>query len=165
MEKILIFIMLFIHVGLVGQDMNIKVEISTDSILIGNYLEARFTIENGSGDFEAPGFDGFDILSGPNTSSTFNMINGNVTQKASYSYVLRPIREGLLYIDPASFTSGDQILETEPISVMVYPNPLGIEENKAFAPEMDFFSNDFFFPREKRVEKKKHKFEHLKRKI
>lgn len=167
MKKILIFILLFIHIGLMGQDMNIKVELSTDSILIGSLMEIRFTIENAEGDFEAPGFEGFEIVSGPNTTSTYTVNNGNATQKTSYSYVIRPNMEGLIYVDPANFKIDEKILETEPVSVMVYPNPLGIQENKTFLNYNDSFYDSFFFPRERKVEskKKKHKFEHMKRKI
>jgi len=169
MKISLILILTFIQFSLYGQDMSLKVEISSDSILIGNYLEVRFTIENGAGDFEAPEFEGFDILSGPNTSSTFSMYNGKVSQKASYSFLVRPLMEGILYIDPASFESGETILVTEPVSVMVYPNPLGIEDNKTFAPESDGFNDIFSFPdrkyEQKPKPKKKNKLEKQKRKI
>ena len=151
-----------------SQDVDFKVEISTDSILMGNFMEVRFTIENGAGEFEEPSFDGFDIISGPNTSSTFNMINGNVTQKASYSFVIMPLKEGLLYIDPASFKTGKNTLETEPISIMVYPNPAGIKDHKLFQKGFDNFDN-FFFKSDKPDKPmnpvKKKKFEHKKRKI
>ena len=56
MNKILLFVMLLFHITMTGQDMDIKVELSTDSILIGNYMEVRFTIENAAGDFDAPAF-------------------------------------------------------------------------------------------------------------
>ena len=146
--------------GLMAQEVSLKVEVSTDSILYGNYFEVRFTIENAGGDFQAPDFDGFEVLSGPNTSSSFSMINGKVSQEASYSYVLRPMREGTLYIDPAAFKTGDEVLETEPIGVQVYPNPAGIEENKTF--DSDRFGRAWPVP-EKR--KKEPGFTHKKRKI
>lgn len=142
MKKFFVLLIGILFTTLVnGQETIFKVEVSTDSILLGNYMEVRFVIENGAGDFEAPDFDGFDILVGPNTSSSFSMINGKVTQKASYTYMIRPIREGILYVEPAFFTSGETVLETEPIEIMVYPNPGGLEENKPFLQER---SNPFF---------------------
>jgi hypothetical protein len=135
----------------VAQETVFRVELSTDSILAGNYLEVRFIIENGAGDFEAPDFEGFDVLVGPNTSSSFSMINGKVSQKASYTYVIRPFREGILYIEPAVFRLGETVLETDPIEIMVYPNPEGIEDNQPFRQEE---LNPFFQPVPKKKESK-----------
>jgi hypothetical protein len=161
MKRIVLMMLgFFLLAQLYSQEVKFKVEVSTDSILVGNYFEVRFTIENAAGDFQAPEFEGFEILSGPNTSSSFSMINGQVSQKASYSYMIRPVREGTLYIDPAAFTSGETILETEPILIQVYPNPGGVEENKPFMQQ----GYDLFFePKPKK--KKRSKFEHKKRKI
>jgi len=160
--KHLLFISIFIfaNLSLFSQEATFRVEVSTDSILIGNYFEVRFTIENAAGDFEAPEFDGFDVLVGPNTSSSFSMINGKVTQQASYSYMIRPVREGLLYIEPAYFKSGETVLETEPIQIGVHPNPGGIEDNKTF---IEGQHNPFFNPGPKK--EKGPKFKHKKRKI
>ena len=154
--------LLFGALGLMAQEINLKVEVSSDSLLYGNYFEVRFTIENAAGDFEAPDFDGFEVLSGPNTSSSFSMINGKVTQKASYAYVLRPVREGILYIHPAVFRTGGEVLETEPLLIQVHPNPAGIEENKTFRDEeLDPF---FSFPGREEP-KKKNKFKDKVRRI
>ena len=157
---------LFILLGLItcagvhGQELDFKVEVSTDFILLGNYFEVRFTIENGAGDFEPPSFEGFELVSGPNTSSSFSMIHGQVTQRASYTYIIRPVREGTLYIDPAAFTSGETVMETDPILIQVFPNPAGIIENKTFR---DDGYDPFFRPGQKK--EKRSKFEHKKRKI
>jgi len=167
MKNLLFIGLLLIQNALLGQDINLKVEVSSDSVLVGNYIEVRFTIENGGGDFEAPQFEGFDVMSGPNTSSSFSMINGSkVSQEASYTYLIRPVKEGQLYIEPAYFISGEMVLETEPLGIMVYPNPAGIEENSTFKQKldkMDMALPDLFRPR-KAPEKKK-KFEQKRRKI
>lgn len=161
MKHILFFsIFIFASLALSSQEATFRVELSTDSILLGNYFEVRFTIENAAGDFEAPEFDGFEVLVGPNTSSSFSMINGKVTQQASYSYMIRPMREGLLYMEPAYFKSGETVLETEPIQIEVYPNPGGIEDNKPFMKEQ----YDPFFNTAPKKEQGP-KFKHKKRKI
>jgi hypothetical protein len=167
MKKLLWIFMLILPLGSFAQDISFRVEVSTDSILFGNYLEVRFTIENAAGDFNAPAFDGFEVLSGPNTSSSFSMINGNVTQQASYSYLIRPLHEGMIYVNPASFSMDEKVLETEPIGVMVHPNPAGIEDNRPF--RQDGFNLDSFSPgkykKEGKTDKKKRSFEKNRRKI
>ena len=166
MKHLLFIGLLLIQNALLGQDINLKIEVSSDSVLMGNYIEVRFTIENGGGDFEAPLFDGFDILSGPNTSSSFSMINGKVSQEASYTYIIKPVREGQLYIEPAYFTSGEMVLETEPLGIMVHPNPAGIKDNSTFKQRLDKMDMDLpdLFRSRKAPEEKK-KFEHKRRKI
>jgi uncharacterized protein (DUF58 family) len=158
----LIFLGMIISSALLAQDVQFKAEVSSDSILMGNYLEVRFTIENAAGDFEAPEFEDFELLFGPNTSSSFSMVNGKVSQKASYTYAIRPLREGILYIDPAVFTSGEEVLETDPIEIEVYPNPAGIEDNKTFGNAEE---SPFFFEQPKPGKKKEKKSKYKKRKI
>ena len=63
------------------------VSISMDSILLGNYFEVKYTLENGSGDnFIAPDFENFTIVGGPNTSTSMSFMNGEMTQSVSYAY-------------------------------------------------------------------------------
>lgn len=148
--------------ALFAQDVQFKAEISSDSILMDNYLEVRFTIENAAGDFEAPEFEEFELLFGPNTSSSFTMINGKVSQKASYTFAIRPLHEGTLYIEPAVCTVGDQVLETDPIEIEVYPNPAGIEDNKTFRNSE---GNPFFYEQTRPAIKKKKRAKYKTRKI
>lgn len=102
------------------------VEVSTDSLLMGNLLKVTFTLENAKGDgFEAPYFTGFDLQSGPNYSSSVSIVNGRSTQRLSYTYYLMPKDVGNYYIEPASVLVDGQVLETMPVEVIVVPNPDG----------------------------------------
>lgn len=119
-------ICLFAQYTLDAQDPVFKVEVSSDSILVGNYFELVFTIENAEGKFDAPNLSEFDIIGGPNTSSSFSMINGRVTQSASYSYYLKPRDIGVFTIPPAFYETDETTLETIPIDIIAVPNPDGI---------------------------------------
>ncbi len=152
---ILIVSTLFIGINLLAQEgAAFKVEVSTDSVLLGNYIEVTFTLENASmEDFQVPTFEGFQIIGGPNQSSSFNMMNGEVTQKTSYSYYLEPKDIGTYFIPPATVSTGEQVLETIPLELLVVPNPDGIiQQPKSrreslgsdFFGQNDFFSRDFF---------------------
>ncbi len=107
------------------------VELSTDSVLMGNYFQVEFILENGNGsDFNPPDLEtDFDVVSGPNQSTSMTIMNGQVNQQMRISYYLQPRREGLFYIGPASIVANDQILETEPVAVLVVPNPDGIKQS------------------------------------
>ena len=71
------------------------------------------------GNFIAPDFNGFRMVSGPNTSSSFSMINGVVTQKKAYSYVLMPEATGDQQIGEAIVSTDEDKLITDPVSVYV----------------------------------------------
>jgi len=129
MKKIVMLLLLcFISfVVMEAQDAKFTVSVSTDSILMDNQFQVSFTLENVQGtEFEAPIFGDFDVLSGPNMSSNFSMMNGAVTQTMTYTYILRPKEVGNYFIEPASIKTGDSYLETAPLEVMVVPNPDGI---------------------------------------
>ncbi len=100
--------------------------LNQDTVLMGNYLEVSFLVENSSGDFTPPNFDGFEIVGGPQQSSSVSIINGKMTSEASYTYYLTPLSEGLLLIGPATLANDGGILRTEPLQVMVLPNPDGV---------------------------------------
>lgn len=129
----------------VGQDATFKIGVSADTLLVGNYFEVKYTVENTDGKFEAPNLSSFDVIGGPNTSSSFSMINGSVTQSSSYSYYLRPPDIGVFTIPPAFLTTSTDTLATMPIDIIVVPNPEGIiqEPNRPtqrleqFFPEME----------------------------
>jgi len=109
-----------------GQEAIFSVDVTADSILYGNPLQVKYTLENTQGDFQPPSFEGFDIIGGPNTSSQYSMVNGVVSQKASYEYILMPIEEGLITLASAKLENGEGIMETGVMDIVVLPNPDGI---------------------------------------
>ena len=165
MKKFILLFSFFLSLQLNAQEVKILVETSSDSILLGNSFEVRFTIENAEvKNFEPPQFEGFTLVAGPNHSSTFTMVNGDVTRSVSYSYYLEPKDIGNYYIEPAIIDTGEEILETKPIEIIVLANPDGIIQK----PNLDRKEFRFFdrgeirpmFPRkpkQKKKTKKKHK--------
>ncbi len=66
-----------------------------------------------------PDLSDFSILSGPNESSTFQIINGKYSLIKAWSFVLRPRKTGSLIIGSAEITHKKQMYKTEPITVVV----------------------------------------------
>ncbi|MEN0003758.1 MAG: BatD family protein [Bacteroidota bacterium] len=119
------------------EDSRFTASVTMDSILYGNKFKVTFTLENGQGNaFEAPIFPDFHVVSGPNTSSSFSMMNGTVSQSISYTYLLEPKDIGNYYIEPASIQVDGTTLETAPIEVMVVPNPDGIIQREERSNDM-----------------------------
>lgn len=149
--------------GLIG------VQVSNDSVLIGNRISVEFKIENAQGSFEAPEFEGMKILSGPNTMSSMQTINGETTSSTTYSFVVEPVEIGELIIDKAYLLSDQETLESDFVKINVYPNPDGIiqeppstNQNFNFNFQFDDFFN-FPLPKEKEapVKKKKYKLKKI----
>jgi hypothetical protein len=127
MNKALLFSLLFSTGFCLAQPPKFTVSVSSDTVLIGNYFELKFTIENASvHGFEAPDLHEFDLIGGPNTSSSMSIVNGEVSQSASFTYYLQPKDIGVYTIKPAYLTTGETALETPPIEILVIPNPEGI---------------------------------------
>lgn len=146
-------IVLFSVLGLSAQQDGFYVELSNDTILAGNVLEVSFRADNIAGQFEAPEMKDLNIVSGPNTSSSMSMVNGTITQQASYSFGIYVEDIGEVIIPPAYFVTKEGTLETEPQSILVLPNPEGIIEE----PPAQSGFYQFSFPQNSETLKKNKK--------
>lgn len=120
-----------------GQEFTLTV--SSDSVLVGNYIEVGFVLENLDGEFEAPDFENMKIVGGPNTSSSVQIINGDKSSKTTYSYYIEPLDVGMYTIPPGYVVTPEETYETLPTVINVFPNPEGIITKPASGTE------DFFF--------------------
>lgn len=154
--KKLVFIAILSLIGtLAFSQAQFSVTVSSDSILMGNHFVVTFSLENAqTNSFSPPTFEGFDIIGGPNQSSSFSMINGVTSQSQSYAYYLLPKEEGLFYIPPANVEVDGAVLETEPVEIKVFPNPEGIIQKPQRPSRRDFFSNPIE-PQPKKPKKKR----------
>jgi len=165
MKKYFVIVLLCLGLfsnALAQDEVNFSVTASSDTILLGNYIEVSFSLENASPrNFEAPNFKGFDIVSGPNQSSSFSMMNGVTKQSMTYSYYVKPKEVGIFFIEPSFIEADEENLSTQPIEIIVLDNPDGIiqKPQRRQSPQMDFFnfpSDDFFnFPSDDFFNRKK----------
>ena len=105
------------------------VNVSSDTILAGNIVNITFTANNVAGQFEGPDLKDLNVVSGPNTSTSMSMINGDVSQTATYSYGVLCDDIGEITILPGYLDTGNETLETEAVTLLVLPNPEGIIEH------------------------------------
>lgn len=113
-QSLILFPTLFAQKG--GQ---FYAEISTDTVDLDGYVEVSFIIENIDGEFEAPEFANFQVMSGPNTSMSMSIVNNKMTRSSKYSYIIKPLNVGRFFIEPAYLISDDENYETEPIEIIV----------------------------------------------
>lgn len=97
------------------------------SAAVNQNFQLSYTIENGQGtNLKVPSLNDFQVLGGPNTSTSMQWVNGNVTQSVTYSYILRAKKEGTFKIGRASVNISGANLES---------NELTIEITKAVAQQ------------------------------
>lgn len=99
----------------------IKVELSADTVAIGELVEIIYSIENGEGKFEAPDFTGLPVVSGPNTSTSFMIANGKKSSSQSYSYILRPMEETILEVPAGSYVENELKQPIDGLTIVVLP--------------------------------------------
>ncbi|MEM1325068.1 MAG: BatD family protein [Bacteroidota bacterium] len=164
MKTILTTLLLLSGYALFGQnENNFSAQVSTDSVLFGNYFKLTFSLENvNSKDFQAPDFEEFKIVSGPLSSSRTTIINGERSQSTSYTYYLSPNDIGTYYVAPATVDVDGEIWSSEPIEIHVYPNPDGIVQKPEEAKTNSLFDN-FWYQEDRPIRKAAPKVKKKKR--
>jgi hypothetical protein len=100
---------------------------SNQELGLSDYLQVEFIVENAReiDAFTPPDFPGFHIAQGPIQSSGMSVINGNMSQYKSLSYVLQPSRTGKFTITGASATVDGKKMRSNSVSVTVHPGGSG----------------------------------------
>ena len=65
------------------------------------------------------GLDGFNVLQGPNLSTSIQIVNFKTVQNVTYSYILKPLKTGKLNLGPFKVTAENNTYVTKPISIEV----------------------------------------------
>jgi hypothetical protein len=115
-----IFILLWFYApALRAQDASFKVSVNQNKVGTGEQFEVSFTLNTNGDRFSPPNFAGFQIVAGPNESSSMSSINGAVSQSVSISYVLMAENEGTFTIGPASILINGKQVSTNPVKITV----------------------------------------------
>ncbi|MCK9209442.1 MAG: BatD family protein [Ignavibacteriaceae bacterium] len=89
----------------------------------GEQFEVSFTYSgadiNAVGNFQAPNFKDFLVLSGPNQSSSMQIINGAVSGSRAFTYYLQPRSMGKFTIGSAAISVKGQTLKSAPLTIEV----------------------------------------------
>lgn len=136
------WLVLFISLSIVFKldAQSLRQEVSSDSILLGNYFIYEIEITNAGTDIEYPDLRAFEIMSGPNVSSSISIINGDKSSSKTLSWYLKPSDLGQYFIEPISIEYDGIVLEADAIELNVFPNPDGI----IIEPQQKNSMDDFF---------------------
>ncbi len=120
--KAIFLIAAFFYLTLADAQPTIKVDVSADTIRVGETVEVTYTIENGDGNFTMPDMKGLPVISGPNSSSSFMYANGKMTSSQSYAVTLMGLEAGKLLIPETAYKTGKDTLSIKAVEVIVLDN-------------------------------------------
>lgn len=116
----LVLILSFFIWQFVGaQEASFTASVSKNKVAAGEQFQVSFSINTNASNFNPPDFNNFIIYSGPNQSSSMQIINGSMSQTISINYILAAKREGKYSIGAASIQVGNKLLNTKPIMIEV----------------------------------------------
>lgn len=115
---ITILLFLLLHLGATAQ---VKFYAQAPKVCgVNQNFQLSYTVENGSGsNLKLPPLNDFQVVGGPNTSSSMQWVNGQVTQSVTYSYILRPKAEGTFKIGKASISVSGVTMESNEVSIEI----------------------------------------------
>lgn len=108
-----------------AQDVAFQARVDKTRLAFEDVLVLTLTLSGGNLDMnvspELPDFkDDFDILRGPNRSTSISIVNGRQSSSLTIQYMLSPKKTGTLIIEPATLTYNGQTYATQPISIEVF---------------------------------------------
>ena len=112
-----------IPVALAAQDATFVASVGRSAVGAGEQFEVSFTLSggnvSGARNFQSPDFSQFVVLSGPNQSTSMQIINGQFSGSVTYSYILYARQPGKYTIASASVELRGATLKSSPITVEV----------------------------------------------
>src|ERR1700704_2815465 len=112
-------LLLFCINFLFAQDVKFTASVSKNEVGAGEQFQIDFSVNGNADGFSPPNFSGFQVLSGPNESTSMTSINGNTTVSTSLSYILMAEKEGEFTIGPATATVNGHRLSTNAVKIKV----------------------------------------------
>ncbi|MEG8946881.1 BatD family protein [Rosettibacter firmus] len=124
MKKFIVMVIIFLA-GLFINTFAQEFVATVDKTTVGQYeqFQVYFTFNgndiNGLSNFKPPAFQGFRVLSGPNQSTSMQIINNKVSASLTFSYILQPTGTGEFTIGSASINYNGRTYRTNPIKITV----------------------------------------------
>lgn len=94
--------------------------VNTNSVALNDVIQFDIVVENGSIEkLQQPTLNGFNVVSGPNISQGFEVVNGKYSSRTAYSFLLQPIKKGTLIIPKIKAKVEGVNVESQTITINV----------------------------------------------
>jgi hypothetical protein len=101
----------------------VSAQVSSKKVQVGVPFEYAIVITIGANNYSPPNFKDFEVVSGPNQSTSTQWANGVLSNQTTLSWGLVSRKEGKYTIGPAIVNAANQKYETNPISIEVTKGP------------------------------------------
>lgn len=116
--KFLWFLLLAASSGLQAQ-VSFTSSVSRDEIPLNDHIRVDFSMNQDGDNLNAPSFEGFKMVGGPQQSVSSSNFNGKISFNKTYSFFLAPTRKGKITIGSASIQINGETYKTEPLTITV----------------------------------------------
>lgn len=93
--------------------------VNRNPVSLNDRFQLSYEVNDKGNNFRPPSLADFNILSGPNQSTSMQFINGSMSQSLTFSYILQPKKEGVFKIEPATIEAGGKIILSNIVTVNV----------------------------------------------
>lgn len=126
-SALLIGISILFSIGLFGQEPVVRAELCSDTIMVGHQFTLTYLVDGGQINSlkDNPNLEDFNMLSGPNMSSSMSFVNGHMSAKASINFVLQAITPGDYTIVPVTLLVDEKEFIVDSLKIVIIENPDG----------------------------------------
>ena len=143
MKNLLALFFVFVFLRSFSQ-VSVVAAVSKNPVVQGEKFELTFTVLNHDvSTLQLPSFSGFEIVSGPNKSTSMEWVNGKKTESGSYSYTLKGNKPGKFAIGKATITEGTRIFYSDELNVTVTTEINSLGAHQLTDSQQNLF-DDFF---------------------
>ncbi len=105
-----------------GQDVSFQASVDKNPVVANEQFTLEFTVTTSGAsarNFKTPDLSKFLVLSGPNQSTSMQIINGSVSSSQTFSYILQPRETGKITIGAATIEVGNSQYKSNPVELNV----------------------------------------------
>ena len=131
-KKTFLVLLLFTLLGATASAQELTASVSPSTVAVGDQVQVTFSLNANGANFRAPTFTDFNVLMGPNQSTSMQITNGSVSQSVIFTYVLQATKEGTFKFGSASVDVGGKKIVSNPLSITVVKgNPQSKQQSGA----------------------------------
>jgi len=133
-----VLLLLFLFSTGVAQDVTLTASVSANVMTVDDRFEYSVEVAGKSTslpDVEFPDFNDFYVLSGPNTSTSIQFINGSMTSSKTLSFIMQPRAEGKFIIAKATINVDGKTYSSKEINITVQKGSAQPQQPQQQAPK------------------------------
>jgi len=100
-------------------DVTFEIKLSKEKLGVNERLRVEFTMNKDGDNFSPPDFQGFQVVMGPSQSISSSWINGKRSFAKSYTYILRPTKQGTFKLGQATIEIDGNTFKTVPKTIVI----------------------------------------------